>query len=78
MNSAPNHPITITMISAMNRMYRTMSCGMARMMRNATVARRCGDVPAYHMSTRLVGISIAGFVMGPLPHAARRPAHAER
>ena len=52
-----------------------MSCGMAKMMRNATVARLCGDVPAYHMSTRLVGISIAGIRHGPpfrALHADRR------
>ena len=47
----------------MKRMYKTMNCGMAKMMRKATVSRFCGAVPANHISTRLVGMAIGAFVM---------------
>ena len=63
--SAANHPITITKKNAMKRMYKTMNCGMAKMMRKATVHRFCAAVPANHISTRLVGTTIGAFVMAP-------------
>ncbi len=44
---------------------RTMNCGMARMMRKATVSRFCCAVPANHISTRRVGATIAASVMTP-------------
>jgi hypothetical protein len=47
----------------MKRKYNTMICGMAKMMRKPTESRPWGAVPAYHMSTRLVGIAIAALVM---------------
>ena len=57
-----------------------MICGMAKMMRKATVSRRWGAVPAYHMSTRRVGVAIAASVMSPPFHGAcrGRPLQAER
>ena len=74
--SAPNQPITTTKKVTMDSANSTMYCGMAKMMRNATVRRFCGDVPANHMSTRLVGIGIAGFVMVTTPSRARPRASA--
>ena len=78
--SAANHPITATTKAAIQRKNRTMNCGMARMMRNTTVTRFCGAVPAYHMSTRPVGTGIEALVMSAPLSAARRcgQAHGER
>ena len=63
MTSAANHPMTATTNAAIPRKNKTMNCGMARMMRKITVTRLCGAVPAYHMSTRLVGTAIEALVM---------------
>ena len=63
MNSAPNHPITSTKNEAMKRMYKTTNCGMAKMMRKATVRRFCGAVPAYNISTRPLGMAVDALVM---------------
>ena len=49
------------------------------MMRKITVTRRCGAVPEYHISTRLVGMDMDTFVMSPpwTAHAGRALASAE-
>ncbi len=71
MNNAANHPITSTKKEAMKRMYKMMNCGMAKMTRKATVNRFCRAVPAYSISTRLVGMAVDAFVMSPPLFAIR-------
>ena len=81
MNSAANHPITATKNPAIPRKNSTMNCGMARMMRKITVARRCGAVPENHISTRLVGMDMEAFVMAPpclAPPRRRTPVQLKR
>jgi hypothetical protein len=45
---------------------------MAKMMRKATVHRFCAAVPAYHISTRLVGMTTEASVMSAPLYAIRR------
>ena len=63
MKSAANHPMTATKKPAITRNTSTKNCGMARISRKTTVARRCGSVPENHISTRLVGTDMETFVM---------------
>ncbi len=70
--SAANHPITSTKKNAMKRMSKTMNCGMAKMTRKPTVHRFCAAVPAYHISTRLLGMTTEASVMTPPLYAIRR------
>ena len=80
MNSAPNHPTIKTKKAAIPRKNKTMNCGMAKMKRKITVARRCGLVPLNHISTRLVGMTIEALVMSaPLDvPCCERDLHLER
>ena len=58
-----------------------MNCGMAKMMRKAHLCHRfCAAVPANHISTRLVGMTIGAFVMSPpgTPSVAGGDCHPER
>ena len=67
--------MTKTKKAAMKRKNKTMNCGMAKMKRKTTVTRRCGLVPPYHISTRLVGMTIEAFVMSPPLYVPCRQEH---
>ena len=60
-NNAPNQPMIVITMAATPSSHRTISCGMAMKIRNATVSRDCGAGPANATSTGAgVDWSVAG------------------
>jgi len=62
-NKAPNQPMIVITMAAIPSSHRTISCGMAMKMRNATVSRDCGADPANATRTGAgVDCSVTGAV----------------
>ena len=79
MNSAPNHPIDQHEDQSDEEEVQDDELWDGQDDAEGHRGPLCGDVPAYHMSTRLVGTSIAGIVMvAPSVRGRPQPVHAER
>ena len=62
-NKAPNQPMIVITMAAIPSSHKTISCGMAMKMRNATVSRDCGAGPANATRTGAgVDCSVTGAV----------------